>query len=100
MFGPPSIDEVKLQAVLEFDENSPRLRLSIITYLLENGALGFYDGDMSDLLEAADEALDYITESVPDFLVAVEAAQIVPDESGFDEDGNDEPENGSGYSYL
>jgi hypothetical protein len=101
MFGPmtpPTFEEIRYQAVTEFDANSPRLRLSIITYLVENGALQELE-DAGAVVAAADEMLDFIVEGTSDYFTAIEAAQITTDDLDVEVQGDDEID-GNGYSYL
>src|SRR5690606_41056661 len=63
MFGPV---DYKAETTANFSKNSPKLRFTAITYLLENG---FYQaGQGNDLIEEAQRICDFVTANVEEFL--------------------------------
>lgn len=91
MFGPV---DYKAETTANFSKNSPKLRFTAITYLLENG---FYQaGQGNDLIEEAQRICDFVTANVEEFL-----AELAPDKE--DETSGDTTEgagnNGDG-AYL
>ena len=69
MFGPV---DYKAETTANFSKNSPKLRFTAITYLLENG---FYQaGQGNDLIEEAERICDFVTANVEEFL-----AELAPD---------------------
>lgn len=83
MFGPV---DYKAETTANFSKNSPKLRFTAITYLLENG---FYQaGQGNDLIEEAERICDFVTANVEEFL-----AELAPDEE--DETSGDTTEGAS-----
>lgn len=68
MFGP--ID-YKAETTANFSKNSPKLRFSAITYLLENGF--YHAGQDHDLIEEAERICDFVTANVDEFMAELTA---------------------------
>lgn len=85
MFGPV---DYKAETTANFSKNSPKLRFSAITYLLENG---FYQaGQDHDLIEEAERICDFVTANVEEFL-----AELAPDK---EDETSDDTAEGAGNS--
>ena len=100
MFGPPSVDEITLNYTLEYDARSPRLRTTILAYMMEHGA-GPEQLGIKSFLEYAQAMAEWVASDREEFFEAVEeVAVIAEDGDTLNEDSLGETEDSSGYNYL
>lgn len=84
----PSASEVIARYVEQYSANSPRTRLTIVTYLLEAGVT-------TNVVEEAQAILTFIGEGMDDFKLEIEATTD-PSSAVLDEDAKD-TQSSSGY---
>jgi len=92
MFGP--ID-YKAETTANFSKNSPKLRFSAITYLLENGF--YHAGQDNDLIEEAERICNFVTANVDEFMAELNADK---DDSDADSDAVETTANDRDGAYL
>lgn len=98
MFGPPSTEELQLQYTMEYDVNSPRLRISVASYLLENGVTpASLEQGVEEFTNIAEGIVEFIAGNRADFITALEAVAI---DSSEDVEQLTEDAEDSGYNYL
>jgi hypothetical protein len=87
---------------VEFDPRSPKLRLSIFAYLIENGVIPSNVGATGDFLDVLDQVTNYVAEDAEKYAEHVESFQSEFDDDDLiilDKDGDDPyGTGGAGYS--
>jgi hypothetical protein len=96
MFGPPSAKDIKTQYAIEYGANSPRLRISIIAYLLENGM----EATNPDFIKTAAELCSFVTQGQADFFTAIDELLPEPEQMDAPSIPEIEGDERNGYNYL